>query len=406
MKLTFEQQDVLNSTIDDIENNRHVAINAPAGTGKTVLIGEIAKRLKSKSKPFVLASTTHKAVEALQLRTSDEVSTIHSVLGLKCKIDYSTGSESFVPDGEPGIFFNDVLIIDESSMINKDLFKIILQFIKEYKIICVFVGDEKQLPPVNEIISHALIHPTPKSLTKILRHDNSICDFAGQMRIFIDNFDTINRSRIFTNEFFDKFEDIFVTSNKKEFNKLIDNFAKSSADFIFLGWTNSCVDSQMRRIRKNLGFDEDVPVEGEKIIMADTLVKNRKTIAKNNSHQKILSVKPATFCDIDCFKITTYKGFDFYSDINFNNIQKVFNSRAKTITNREGWIKFYRDKSKFCKFNFPYSQTVHRSQGSTIENVFIDFDDINRCQCNFDFLRLFYVAVTRASNKVYLLKRN
>lgn len=405
MKLTKEQNDVLKSSIDDILKGTHVTLNAPAGTGKTILIGQIAKKLKEKCKPYVLTSTTHKAVEALQTRTTDEVITLHSALGLKCKINYKNGDETFEPIGEPKVFDHDVLIIDESSMINKSLFKIILQFINKFSIVCVFVGDEKQLPPVNETLSYALIHPNAKTLDKVLRHENSICDFAAKMRVFIDDFNNINRDVIFTDEFFEKYPDISVTDNKDDFNSAIDTMTKNQADFIFLAWTNSCVDSQMRRIRHELNFNPDRPVSGEKIIMMDTYAKGRNIIAKNNSHQRIHTVQEVTECDIDCFKITTYKGFSFFSDIDYNNIQNIFNSRAKTVTDRNGWIKFYKDKNKFCKFGFPYSQTVHRSQGSTYENVFIDYNDINRCSDNFDFLRLLYVAVTRASQKVFILKR-
>ena len=53
--------------------------------------------------------------------------------------------------------------------------------------------------------------------------------------------------------------------------------------------------------------------------------------------------------------------------------------------------------------DFPYAMTVHKSQGSTFNTVFVDTDDIAQCaERDFNmYLKLTYVAISRASHKVF-----
>jgi ATP-dependent exoDNAse (exonuclease V) alpha subunit len=49
-----------------------------------------------------------------------------------------------------------------------------------------------------------------------------------------------------------------------------------------------------------------------------------------------------------------------------------------------------------------YAQTVNKSQGSTYDRVFIDLDDIRRCNSGDQIARMLYVAVSRAREQVFL----
>ena len=46
--------------------------------------------------------------------------------------------------------------------------------------------------------------------------------------------------------------------------------------------------------------------------------------------------------------------------------------------------------------------TIDKSQGSTYAQVFIDLDDIAKCNISSQVARMCYVAVSRARHKVYL----
>ena len=49
-----------------------------------------------------------------------------------------------------------------------------------------------------------------------------------------------------------------------------------------------------------------------------------------------------------------------------------------------------------------FSSTIHKSQGSTFEKVFVNLNDIGACPDWETVARLLYVAITRASQEVYL----
>ena len=54
--------------------------------------------------------------------------------------------------------------------------------------------------------------------------------------------------------------------------------------------------------------------------------------------------------------------------------------------------------------DFPYAMTVHKSQGSTYDEVYIDSDDLYKCaENNFSlYLKLLYVAISRAKHDVFM----
>ena len=68
---------------------------------------------------------------------------------------------------------------------------------------------------------------------------------------------------------------------------------------------------------------------------------------------------------------------------------------------REAWVTFFAFKdSTFCDLRPIHASTVHKSQGSTDQTVFVDLSDIGRNTRQDVLLRLFYVALTRASGDV------
>ncbi len=70
--------------------------------------------------------------------------------------------------------------------------------------------------------------------------------------------------------------------------------------------------------------------------------------------------------------------------------------------------KLYRDwqnsvTDKFAQLNYGYSITVHKSQGSTFKNVFIDISDIFENNNIEETSKCLYTAITRSSNSIELL---
>ena len=57
----------------------------------------------------------------------------------------------------------------------------------------------------------------------------------------------------------------------------------------------------------------------------------------------------------------------------------------------------------FANVNYGYCTTVHKSQGSTYHNVYVDINDILNNSRLDEMKRCMYTAVTRCSNKIILL---
>jgi exodeoxyribonuclease-5 len=55
------------------------------------------------------------------------------------------------------------------------------------------------------------------------------------------------------------------------------------------------------------------------------------------------------------------------------------------------------------QIKFAYAVTCHKAQGGQWERVFIDQGMFNRNEITIDYLRWFYTALTRATDKVYLV---
>jgi len=72
---------------------------------------------------------------------------------------------------------------------------------------------------------------------------------------------------------------------------------------------------------------------------------------------------------------------------------------------KRAWRAYFATKEKFRDFKYIYASTIHKSQGSTFDTVYIDTTVIasliNRYEHDMAY-RLLYVAITRASKDIIL----
>jgi hypothetical protein len=94
------------------------------------------------------------------------------------------------------------------------------------------------------------------------------------------------------------------------------------------------------------------------------------------------------------------------SESDFNKLANILKLRAIRKSGKDKtWIQYYNFLRRFADASYAYAITCHKSQGSTYNTAFVLEDDINM---NFDIVernRIKYTAYTRASKKVYVLKR-
>ena len=88
--------------------------------------------------------------------------------------------------------------------------------------------------------------------------------------------------------------------------------------------------------------------------------------------------------------------------------RELFQNVLADYINIKTWRKQYEAVRQDPYFNalqikFAYAVTCHKAQGGQWERVFIDQGMFNRNEISIDYLRWFYTALTRSTDRVYLV---
>lgn len=426
-----------------------------AGTGKTTLLREIVKHVKS---TVAISAPTHIAVRIASNAVGIPGQTIHKLLGLRPNVsleNFDYNNPQFDPKGNKAIKNYGLVIIDEASMIPYGLHQLIKDEAKEFKVKILYVGDPYQLPPVKEKVSVAFKNPNMFNLQTIVRQeqDNPLIillnkireDIKYNTRGYISYLSKNTNSLIGdvgfltttdTNHFCEILLDDFNTS---DFERNID-FAK------YLSFTNERVLEYNRYIRNNIINHNDSMLCSDDLLVAYSTILDEfnSPIIINSENYIINNISNYTNMDgIKGFLVSFRSVVDgiitkpmFIIDHNdvdsisiFSQIiTKLINSakEAKTSAQRASrWSQFYEFKNsnllmtnlitstnkKFVDkdIDYGFGLTVHKSQGCTFDNVFVNIKDIlytssglpysDIALCN----KLSYVALSRARKKAIIL---
>jgi len=139
-KLKFHA-DQKNAIINASKSGVTVITGGP-GTGKTTIIKCICRLFRAHGLKVELCAPTGRASKRLSEATGQEAKTIHRMLG----VDFSTGKLTFRYN-EYNPIDTDVLIVDETSMVDCVVFNSLLKALKRGCRL-VLVGDKDQLPSV------------------------------------------------------------------------------------------------------------------------------------------------------------------------------------------------------------------------------------------------------------------
>jgi len=125
------------------ENSIMILTGGP-GTGKTTTIRAILKMLDLLDMDYVLAAPTGRAAKRMSELCGEEAKTIHRLLEAVMAADGMT--QSFNKNSDDKLKL-DVLILDEVSMIDMQLFSAVLEALPDHASL-IMVGDSDQLPSV------------------------------------------------------------------------------------------------------------------------------------------------------------------------------------------------------------------------------------------------------------------
>lgn len=395
-----------------------IILDGSGGTGKSYLIEHFVRNidrdtdnlckllgLKHNLSLVYLTATTNKAVENLASNTTYPVETIHSLLGLtvvnttsgETKLEKTSKMKFVSANQKTG--YTTVIIIDECSMIDKNLFNHIKESCANCKVI--YVGDWCQLPPVKESISpiytqgysllelHKIMRTSEKELYDLNKAVKSLVIDSKPITITtgsrIKKLNDKEAIDYINNNFNDVKNDNLIVSytnlNSIQYSKYIQQL-RGNTDFLTL---NS------RYVCNNAVHDGNgsliVKTEEELTL---TFLGDSKYLPKDYYPEDIL-YRVCTFTD----KFGNTKGLRVFEDP--EDYKKVLNFLRKN----KDWKKFYTIKDYFGDLRNRDSCTVHKSQGSTVNDVFIDLEDLMKCRQPDMVRRLLYVAISRARNNVY-----
>jgi len=431
--LTDDQQFIFDSITSKIDNNPgryNCVIKGYAGTGKSTTVSEIIKWANLEHYSVAVTSPTHKANQVLRNMIGDivdvPVKTIHSYLGLELKQVKEEQVLTEISGFKPEMV--DILIIDECSMISLEMYQHICKKLKHVRRCVLFVGDDCQLPPVDNkstqlntsTLSKTFTHGTQYSLTKVLRQAeaNSIIKLATEVRKCVfDKSSPIPHIKAISD---DNENIIKINDNDVFVYSYIEALAGETAieeaidKYKLICYLNRDVD-EINHLVRNVIYDNP-PEEfiiGENIIVQNTVentkVKTQEQIKINKSLTKIkmfgLDVWRMDYND----EIIRFVGPE--SRIAFNNLLKriVTHINLKQINPQTKkpytWGDYYLVKKSICEMNYPYALTYHKSQGSTYDTAWMSMNYVNRVPDNKDMARMLYTAMTRPRNSLVILDK-
>jgi len=437
-EMTQDQANILSKILESVDSvcssvlnsynpfSKMVSLSGSAGTGKTYLTVQIVKALQDAKISCAITAPTHKAASVTgQLLLKNNINktpkTIHSFLGIKSFIDYVSGIESFVVDKKAKRSSVDVLIVDESSMINDELFELILESLEANLVrYVIFVGDPNQLLPVNGTSNAIFELPNQFKLTQIIRQakDSYIIGLANKIKDMIEGKKYIPLDEFFKENIIDEIE---YFHNEEDF---VNHFyAKDNwwdENKILATYKNKDVDAFNRQIRNHYWTQKGVMKpeilrQGDSLRFLDAYSVNDVTIYHNGQeiildyavkkyHEK-LEIYYWECKSVNVMQQQIFRVVDPISEKTFNDKLHLIANKAKKTpypARKEQWKMYYDVKNSYANVQYIYASTIHKLQGSTYGTCYINMYDLitNNYMSLDEKYRLVYVAITRASKDI------
>lgn len=453
---TQEQENAVKMMADFIFEREHESLfllKGYAGTGKTSLVGALVRSLDALQQRTVLMAPTGRAAKVFSLHATHPAYTIHKRIYRQKSF---TGDMTDFMQGV-NLMKNTLFIVDEASMISNEglsgttfgtgrLLDDLIQFVYSGEgCRLMLVGDTAQLPPVGEELSPALeteilegygLHVHSITLTQVVRQlsESGILYNATLLRQLIVNDDVW----AFPQLHLQGFTDVVRITGDELLESLEQSYSSGGTDeTIVVTRSNARAYAYNQGIRgRILWYDEEV-TSGEKIM-----------VVKNNYHwvkpQKTEEPDPTQMDFIANGDIATVRrfrhersehGFRFadvtltfpdYEDMEVDAtiILDTLASEAPALTRQQQeslfqhvWddypeLRNKRDRMKAVKedpyFNalqvkYAYAVTCHKAQGGQWKHVYVDQGPMSEEQLTPDYFRWLYTALTRATERVYLV---
>ena len=421
-----------------------------AGTGKTSMVISVVKTLQAMKRKYALLAPTGRAAKVLASYTGQRAFTIHKFI-YQITTD-ENGNIQFIIRHNRGK--NAVIIVDEASMISlsrdagsgriqsKNLLSDLMKFLEDGKDCkLLLIGDTAQLPPVGSADSPALdgkVLGTNFQFMKEMQHelrevvrqeaDSGILTNATELRHLLQN----NSSNISLKVNFADVKVIDMLDFEDELNRAYGEFGEDGA--MVITRSNKSANEFNQQIRIRIRYME------EEIASTDKLM-----VVKNNYHWLPKESSAGFIANGDMIEIMRLGAIEVAHGFRFANatirlmdypiedsldvklllnclhvqapslpdadLEQLYNSVSLSYAHvsppSEQAKKVAEDPYLHAlQVKFGYAITCHKAQGGQWPAVFVDQGYLTPEMLGVEYVRWLYTAITRASEKLYLVNFN
>ena len=439
---------LLSNYLDTFASDDLFILRGYAGTGKTTLVSTIVNILPQINKKSILLAPTGRAAKVLASYSNKPASTIHRKL---YRMSSEGGSSFSAVALQENKHTNTLFIVDEASMISdtnqgsegfetRNILDDLVNYVYSgHQCKLLLVGDSAQLPPIGTIISAAIDDKQMRSkfgldiitfeLKEVLRQqqDSGILANATYLRRQIE------LSKI-TGKLFKTigFTDIANINGEQLEDILNDTYGKyETEDIVVITRSNKRANAFNKEIRQRILFKEPELSSGDFMMV----VKNNyfwlpeESTAGFIANGDIIQIrkvkKELEMYDFE-FADTTFSLCDYpsHDPVEARLLCSTIDSESPSLTREEQnqlYLKVKEDygdiqsKAKLyatikkdpwynaLQVKYAYALTCHKTQGGQWKVVFIDQGHLTKEMVNVEYLRWLYTAITRATEKVYLV---
>ncbi len=420
IELSQQQWQALQALEEFVHSDEKIyLLTGYAGTGKTTLLQALITRLQQQydARPIALTALSNKATKVLQVmayRWGCEVDcmTCCKLLGLKPVIDKETGGQKFEPDRDRKNLTTeyDLVVVDECSMINQEMWALLVNSVSNFTsgTQLLFVGDSAQLPPVGETEAPCFDQIFQRSdLTEVIRYGGAIGLLAEDIRTNLER-PAMPRA---SNDYNDTHTEGIFTIPQPQWEKLMlrafqsDAYEKNPDQVRVLAYTNARVNYLNNKIRAAIYGDKAARfVSGERLIAKNVCMGKERILLQTSEECLVMEAYLTRFEGwlVWELEIVTEEHQERKLRILHEDEQQRFKMLLSDYSEKKQWMAFWDYKQLFHDVSYAYALTVHKSQGSTFQDVFVDVPNLMLNRKVTERNQLYYVAFTRAAKRLFL----
>lgn len=416
-------------------------LNGYAGTGKTSVMGAYIRALVELQRNVVVLAPTGRAAKVASHFAGFPASTIHKRI---------FHPDSNAPGGRyfltPNLDKNTIFIADEASLITDNpysgeslLQNLIRHVYNGQGCNLILVGDTAQLPPVGQPDSPAMnverlrslgLNPFTFTLDVPVRQSKESGILHLAHRIRKAGLEMAEKGEVAVPRLdISRFDDVKVVGNDELIDTLSDSWNDGGIEeTLIITRSNKRANNFNQAIRNQIMMAEEPLERGDRIIIA----KNDYYWSKQNKLSQFLANGETAI--VDWVGKTEKMYGRYFTDVELTipsddsklgakihlrslmsegpsipeaEMNRLYNrvlaeqegdslsAKIKAATS-DPWFNSLQAKYGYCV-------TCHKAQGGQWKHIYIDLSGIDTSNLSEDFYRWFYTALTRATEKVYLI---